>query len=54
MTEPDSPPKRLFRKAARGRDENTPWIVMGGVHLAVAAFVAVIIAVVFVVYYAVL
>ena len=54
MTEPANTPKRLFRKAARGRDENTPWIVMGGVHLAVAAFVAVIIAVVFIVYYAVL
>lgn len=51
MTDPPSTPRRLFRKAERGRDENTPWIVMGGVHLAVAVFVAIVIAAVFLVYY---
>ena len=50
MTEPPAAPKRLFRRAARGTDETTPWLVLGGVHLAVAAFAAIVIAAVLVVW----
>ena len=51
MAEPNSAPKRLFRRAARGADETTPWLVLGGVHLAVAAFVAIVIAAVLILWF---
>jgi hypothetical protein len=44
VPDPPAAPKRLFRRAARGADESTPWLVLGGVHLAVAAFAAIVIA----------
>jgi hypothetical protein len=52
VTEPPAAPKRWFRRAARGSDETTPWLVLGGVHLAVAAFAAIVIAGVLVLWFA--
>ena len=40
----------LAVEAERGQSERTPWLVLGGVHLAVFALVAVVLAVVFAVY----
>lgn len=51
MTEPASAPKRLLRRAARGRDETTPWIAISGVTLFVGVIVAIVLVVAFVVYY---
>lgn len=45
MTEPTETPRRLFRKAARGKDEATPLIVIGGVSMVIAAVVGVIVAI---------
>ena len=50
MSEPVETPKRLFRRAARGQDEATPAIVLGGVTLALAGAVAVLVAAVLLVY----
>lgn len=51
MTEPVETPKRLFRRAARGKDETTPAIVLGGVTLVIAVVVAVLVAIVLLVYF---
>jgi hypothetical protein len=51
MPDPVETPKELVREAARGRSERTPWIALGAVHLVVAAFVAVIIGIVLLVYF---
>jgi hypothetical protein len=51
MTEPVDTPKRLFRRAARGKDETTPAIVLGGVTLLIAVIVAVLVAIVLLVYF---
>ena len=51
MPEPVETPKRLFRRAARGRDETTPVIVLGGVTLAIAIAVAVLVVLVLLVYF---
>ena len=51
MTEPVETPKRLFRRAARGKDEATPAIVLGGMTLLIAVVVAVLVAVVLLVYF---
>jgi hypothetical protein len=51
MPEPVETPKRLFRRAARGRDEATPAIVLGGVTLMIATAVAVLVATALVVYF---
>ena len=40
----------LAQEAERGRSERTPWLVLGGVHVAVVALVAVVLAIVFAVY----
>jgi hypothetical protein len=53
MTEPAETPKRLFRKAARGRDETTPALVLGGVTLVVGVAVALLVAAVLLVYFVV-
>ena len=37
-------------KAERGTSERTPWLVLGGVHVVVAALVGVVLAIVFAVY----
>jgi len=51
MPEPVETPKRLFRRAARGRDETTPAIVLGGVTMVVGAAVAVLVTIVLLVYF---
>ena len=45
-------PKELVEEAQRGRSERTPWIALTGVTIGVGVFVAVLIAVVLVVYFA--
>ena len=42
--------EELATEAERGTSERTPWLVLGGVHIVVFAFVAVVIAIVFAVY----
>jgi hypothetical protein len=51
MTDPAETPKRLYRKAARGKDDSALPIVLGGVTFFVAIVVAVLMAVVFLVYF---
>ncbi len=51
MPEPVEAPKKLFRRAARGRDETTPALVLGGVTLVVGAAVAVLLTVALLVYF---
>ena len=51
MTEPAETPKRLYRKAARGKDDSALPIVLGGVTLFVAVLVAVVLALAFLVYF---
>ena len=51
MPEPVETPKRLLRRAERGKDEATPVIVLGGVTLVVAIVVGVLLAVVLLVYF---
>ena len=50
MPDPIEKTEKLAAEAERGRSERTPWPVLGGVHLAVAALVGVVLAVVFAVY----
>ena len=50
MTEPAETPKRLYRKAARGKDESALPIVLGGVTLVIAIVVAVVLALTVLVY----
>jgi len=51
MTEPVETPKRLYRKAARGKDDAALPIVVGGMMMFVAIVVAIVTALVFLVYY---
>jgi hypothetical protein len=44
-------PEELAREAERGRSERTPWLVLGGVQIAIGAAVAVVVAIVFLVYF---
>ena len=46
-------PKQLAKEADRGRSERTPWIALGGVTLAVGAFVAVIVVAALILYWVV-
>jgi hypothetical protein len=50
MTDPAETPKRLHRKAARGKDESAPLIVLSGVTLVIALIVGVLTAAVLLVY----
>ena len=50
MSEPLDKAEDLVGEAEQGRSERTPWLVLGGVHLAVAALVVVVLAIVFTVY----
>jgi hypothetical protein len=45
VTEPTETPRRLLRKADRGKDEATPFILISGVTLLIASVVAVIVAI---------
>jgi hypothetical protein len=51
MPDPVETPKRLIRKADRGRDEATPVIVLGGVMTIVGAAVAVLVAIALLLYF---
>jgi hypothetical protein len=51
MTDPVETPKRLYRRAARGRDETTPAIVLSGVTIVIAVAVAVLTALVLLIYF---
>ena len=51
MTEPVETPKRLYRKAARGKDESAPLIVLGGVTLVIMIVVGVLTAALLLVYF---
>ena len=50
MADPLEKAEELATEAERGKSERTPWLVLGGVHLVVAAVVAVVLAIVFTVY----
>jgi hypothetical protein len=51
MTERTETPRRLFRRAARGRDAATPAIVISGVTVIIAVLVVVISAIALLVYF---
>jgi hypothetical protein len=53
VTEPTETPSRLVRKAARGKDEKTPLIVISGMTLLIASVFAVIVAIALVLYFVV-
>ena len=50
MADPIEKTEDLADEAERGQSERTPWLVLGGVHIAVAALVAVVLAIAFTVY----
>jgi hypothetical protein len=50
MPDPIEKTEDLAVEAERGKSERTPWLVLGGVHIAVAALVVVVRAIVFTVY----
>jgi preprotein translocase subunit Sss1 len=51
VTEPTETPRRLFRKAARGKDEATPLIVISGMTMLIAGVVGLIAAVALALYF---
>jgi hypothetical protein len=51
VTDPAETPERLHRKAARGKDESAPLIVLSGLTLAIALIVGVLTAAVLLVYF---
>jgi hypothetical protein len=51
MTDPVDTSKRLYRKAARGKDESAPLIVLSGVMLAIMIIVGVLTTAVLLVYF---
>jgi len=50
MADPIEKTEDLATEAERGTSERTPWLALGGVHIAVAALVAVVLAIAFTVY----
>jgi hypothetical protein len=50
VTDPIDKAEELVEEAERGTSERTPWLVLGGVQLIVAALVGVVLAIVFLVY----
>lgn len=50
MADPVEKVDDLAVEAERGKSERTPWLVLGGVHVIVAALVGVVLAIVFTVY----
>lgn len=52
VADPVEKVEELTDEAQRGRSERTPWLVLGGVHMVIIPVVAVLIAVLLVVYYA--
>jgi 3-phytase len=51
MPDPVDKAEDLAQEVERGRSERTPWLALGGVHVAVAALVGVVLAIVFAVYF---
>ena len=51
MTDPVQTPKGLYRKAARGKDEQSMPIVLGGVMLVVTLAVVILLTITFLVYF---
>jgi hypothetical protein len=50
MADPIEKTEELVTEAERGQSERTPWLALGGVHIAVGALVAVVLAIAFTVY----
>jgi len=50
MPDPIQKTEEVVAEAERGQSERTPWLVLGGVQVAVAALVGVVLAIVFTVY----
>jgi hypothetical protein len=50
MADPIEKPDDLVAEAERGRSERTPWLVLGGVQIAVAALVALVLVIAFTAY----
>lgn len=50
MTDPIEKTEEVVAEAERGKSERTPWLVLGGVHVAVAVLVGVVLVIVFTVY----
>ena len=50
MADPIEKTQDLAAEAERGRSERTPWLALGGVQIAVAALVAVVLAIAFMAY----
>ena len=50
MADPIEKTEELVEEVERGQSERTPWLAIGGVHIAVAALVAVVLAIAFTVY----
>jgi hypothetical protein len=50
MADPIEKTEELVVEAERGQSERTPWLALGGVHIAVFALVAVVLGIVFAVY----
>ena len=51
MPDPIETPKRLYRKAERGKDEATPVILISGMTLILGAVVAVVMTIALLVYF---
>jgi hypothetical protein len=50
MADPIQKTEDLVQEADRGQSERTPWLALGGVHIAVGALVFVVLAIAFTVY----
>lgn len=51
MTDPVQKPKQLYRKAARGKNEESMPIVLGGVMLVITLAVLILLTITFLVYF---
>ena len=50
MADPIEKTEELVNETERGQSERTPWLALGGVHIAVAVLVAAVLAIAFTVY----
>ncbi len=50
MADPIEKTEELVEEAERGQSERTPWLVLGGVQIAVLALVAAVLVIAFVAY----
>jgi hypothetical protein len=44
-------PKAVVRETARGRSERTPWLALGGVHVAVGLAFAIVVTIALLIYF---